>query len=305
MKIRNVLSLFDGCSMARLALDRAGIKYQNYYASEIDKYAIKIAKKNYPGTIHLGDITEWSDWQLKDIDLIVGGSPCQGFSFAGKQLNFDDRRSRLFFTLADIVKHYNPKYFLLENVRMKKTHENVITETLGVKPIMINSALVSAQNRTRLYWCNWKTSQPKDKGIVLADIIENGVSDRKKAYCLCANYHKGTTLDEYFTRNRRQLIFLKGRGDNKGGFRALDGKVGTLTSSRWEQNNFLATVDGYRKLTPVECERLQTLPDNFTEGVSKTQRYKMCGNGFTVDVIAHLFKCMAKKISFEYQEVMF
>lgn len=305
MKLRGVLSLFDGPSCTRVALDRAGIKYERYCASEIDPYAIKIAKKNYPDTIHLGDITKWRNWNLKDIDLIVGGSPCQGFSFAGKQLNFDDPRSKLFFTFHRIVKKYAPRYLLLENVRMKKEHENVISSHLGARPILINSSLVSAQCRARLYWCNWKTCQPSDKQIFLTDIIQDGVVDRKKSYCLCANYSKGGSVKEYFTKNRRQLIFLKGRGNNKGGFRGFDGKVTTVTSSSWNTNVFLATIDGYRPLTPVECERLQTLPDNYTKGVSKTQRYKMLGNGFTVDVIAHLFRCMARKIEFEYQEVMF
>ena len=151
MKIKNVLSLFDGISCGRVALDRAGIEYENYYASEIDKFAIKVAQDNFSDTHQLGDVKGWRDWDLTDIDLIIGGSPCQGFSFAGKQLNFDDPRSKLFFDFVDILNHYQPKYFILENVVMKKEFEKVITEYVGVEPIMINSCLVSAQKRKRLF----------------------------------------------------------------------------------------------------------------------------------------------------------
>ena len=168
-----VLSLFDGISGARLALDRAGIKVDKYYASEVDKYAIQIAMKNYPDTIQLGDVTKWQEWDIGGIDLLVGGSPCQGFSFAGKQLNFDDPRSALFFQYVQIKNHFKPKYFLLENVKMKKEYQQVITDMLGVEPILINSALVSAQNRNRLYWTNIPgIEQPEDKGILLKDVIE-------------------------------------------------------------------------------------------------------------------------------------
>ena len=151
----NVLSLFDGMSCGRIALERAGIKVDKYFASEIDKYAIQVAKKNYPDTIHIGDVQEIMYPESFDghkIDLVIGGSPCQGFSFAGKNLNFDDPRSKLFFEYARLVKECKPKYFLLENVRMKQESQDVISEILGVKPIAINSSLVSAQNRNRLYW---------------------------------------------------------------------------------------------------------------------------------------------------------
>ena len=151
MRVRNVLSLFDGISCGRVALERAGIEYENYYASEIDKFPIKVAQDNFPDTIQLGDVKGWREWDLAEIDLIIGGSPCQGFSFAGKQLNFDDPRSKLFFDFVDILTHYQPKYFILENVVMKKEFEAVITEYMGVEPILINSSLVSAQKRKRLY----------------------------------------------------------------------------------------------------------------------------------------------------------
>ena len=172
----NVLSLFDGMSCGRIALERAGIKVDKYFASEIDKYAIEIAKKNYPDTIHIGDVKDVMYPESFDghkIDLVIGGSPCQGFSFAGDRLNFDDPRSKLFFEYARLVKECNPKYFLLENVRMKQECQDVINDILGVYPIAINSNLVSAQNRYRLYWTNIPfDGQPEDKGLMLKHILE-------------------------------------------------------------------------------------------------------------------------------------
>jgi len=168
----NVLSLFDGLSCGNIALERAGIKVNNYFASEIDKWAIQIANKNYPSIIQLGDVTKFDETKLPKIDLLIGGSPCQGFSFAGKQLNFDDPRSKLFFVYVYMLKQLKPKYFLLENVRMSKQSQDVISEHLGVQPIKINSSLVSAQNRVRLYWTNIpNVTQPEDKGILLKDIL--------------------------------------------------------------------------------------------------------------------------------------
>jgi site-specific DNA-cytosine methylase len=255
----NVLSLFDGMSCGRIALERAGIQVDNYYASEIDKYAITIAKKNYPDTHHLGDVTQVSAADLPQIDLLIGGSPCQGFSVAGKKLNFDNPQSALFFEFVRLLKQTKPKYFLLENVRMKQEYQDVISEQLGVQPVKINSSLVSAQNRVRLYWTNIpNVTVPEDKGIVLADIIDDGFVDRDKSHCIDANYFKAGDLKSYFENHRRQLVFSD------------DGLI-------------------YRKLTPIEVERLQTVPDNYTEGVLKTQRYKMLGNGWTVDVISHIF----------------
>jgi DNA-cytosine methyltransferase len=345
----NVLSLFDGISCGQVALERAGVKACNYYASEIDKYATQITQKNYPDTIQLGDVAEWRSWVLPEIDILIGGSPCQGFSFAGKQLAFDDPRSKLFFEFVNILKVVKPKYFLLENVKMKKEFQNIISEYLGVEAIEINSALVSAQNRKRLYWTNIpNVTHPEDKGIFLKDV---------------------TFDDTYFS-------YLRGRGNNPGGLRAIDGKIGTLTSHAWEHNNFVVGLhlshacfgeghrpiieksptirpasggghipslllskkaieymnrevkdgrthwdfkhhsdttneksaavvanffkgvpynvlidwDCIRKFHPIECERLQTLPDNYTEGISNTQRYKAIGNGWTVDVIAHILQ---------------
>lgn len=292
----NVLSLFDGMSCGRIALERAGIPVDEYYASELDKYAIKVTQANWPETIQLGDVTKWREWDIdwSSIDLLIGGSPCQGFSFAGKQLAFDDPRSKLFFVYVDILNHIklvNPSVkFLLENVKMKKQYLEIISDHLGVQPVFINSASVSAQNRQRYYWANWDFDQPEDKGFELKDIIDHGVVDKVKSYSISSSYAGGPDLRDYFKKHRRQLVFFVGRGNNKKGFRALDGKTPSLTSCSWEQNNFLASVDGYRKLTPIECERLQTVPDNYTNHVSNTQRYKMLGNGWTVDVIAHIFK---------------
>lgn len=258
-----VLSLFDGISCGRVALERADISVKAYYASEIDKYAISISRKNHPDIVHLGDITQWRTWDIPVPDLILAGSPCQGFSFAGKQLAFEDYRSKLFFDFVEILGIYNPRYFLLENVQMKKIYLDVISGILGVSPVCINSALVSAQNRVRNYWTNiCNLIYPLDKNIHLNDILESGIADRTKSYCIDANYWKGSNLIQYLKKRRRQLIFESVQLDN-------------LIS---------------RKLTPIECERLQTLPDNYTAGVSNTQRYKMLGNAWTVDVIAHILK---------------
>lgn len=311
--IMNVLSLFDGMSCGRVALERAGVPVTKYYASEIDKYAIQVSQKNYSDITQLGDINKFLDgnWYLdtyltgqrdysriKKPDLIIGGSPCQGFSFAGKQLAFDDPRSALFWKYVEIVNYYKPKYFLLENVRMKKEHLQVITEALGVEPICINSALVSAQNRVRYYWTNIpNVVQPEDKGILLKDIICVGVVDKDKSYCLDANYWKGGGLNQYFNKCRRQLVFkglaadIKG-WDNRRRVYGNEGKSPSLLAASGGHSEPKIAIDEnyYRKLTPIECERLQTLPDNYTEGVSNTQRYKMLGNGWTVDVLAHIFK---------------
>jgi DNA-cytosine methyltransferase len=303
-KSLNVLSLFDGMSCGRIALDRLNLPVNTYYASEIDKYAIEIAKKNYPDTIHLGDVRDVKGDDLADIDLLIGGSPCQGFSFAGGQLNFDDPRSQLFFEFVRIKNECQPKYFLLENVKMRKESEAVITEMLGVKPIEINSNLVSAQNRKRLYWTNinfdWNI---EDQNIKLKDIIEHGIVDRDKSHCLDANYWKGGNLKSYFEKHRRQLVFSEdglchvGMADVNGydlmkRVYHVEGKSPTLNAcTGGNREPKIAVGDKlWRKLTPLECERLQTVPEGYTEGVSNTQRYKMLGNGWTVDVIAHILK---------------
>ncbi|RLC49239.1 MAG: DNA (cytosine-5-)-methyltransferase [Candidatus Cloacimonadota bacterium] len=393
MKLRNILSLFDGISCGRLALNRAGIEYENYYASEIDKYAIAITRYNFPNTIFVGDIRNLKGEDFEDIDLIMGGSPCQGFSLCGKRYGMSTKtkievttleqylelkqqkfefegQSYLFWEFVRLLKEIRPKWFLLENVKMQKKWEKVITETLEVEPVEINSALVSAQNRKRLYWTNIPIKGlPEDKGILLKDILEsevdekyyikkpfkylpdkldfiidpynrrnitdgkattlrtnfsNGncwvneslrcrqvaelaikgqdcikriyssegksptlttmqggyrqpkiieekyITDRNKSLCIDANYYKGGNLKQYFEKHRRQLVFEKDRSKVK-----------------------------IRRLTPLECERLQTLPDNYTKygifengrikQISDTQRYKTIGNAWTVDVIAWIF----------------
>ena len=332
----NILSLFDGMSCGQIALNRANIEYDNYFASEIDKYAIKVTQKNYPNTIQLGDITQIKGSDLPQIDLLIGGSPCQGFSIAGKQLNFNDERSKLFFEYVRLLKECNPKYFLLENVKMKKEYEKVITEYLGVQPIEINSSLVSAQNRKRLYWMNISIEQPKDKGIFLKDILEKQVDEKYylgnlknktnadvvvKDDLLVGDYRndegfrwrgkaKAPTLTSGSKNSGTQYNSLVKLGNiypskgQNGNIYGTDGKSPSLSSGsgvlgngtgscnapKILSTNQLTNNNNIRRLTPVECERLQTVPDNYTDGISDTQRYKMLGNGWTVDVIAHILK---------------
>lgn len=277
-----ILSLFDGISAGQLALQRAGITVDAYYASEIDKYAISVTDKNFPNTIQLGDITKWREWDIPwgEIDLVIGGSPCQGFSFAGKQLNFDDPRSALFFVFVDIchrVADENPKMrFMLENVRMKKEYQDVITNVMGVEPIVINSNLVSAQNRHRLYWTNIpNVTQPTDRGILLRDILVDSVDQRYflteagKAYM--SRLRNGKPRWEYHTN-------------------PLDSKSACVTANFYVGIPMGVIKELMRRLTPVECERLQTFPDDYTSVISNTQRYKALGNSWTVEVVAHIFK---------------
>ena len=302
-----VLSLFDGISCGQVALERAKIPVDTYYASEIDRYAIQITQKNYPDTIQLGDVSKLKG--VKDIDLLIGGSPCQGFSKAGKQLNFEDPRSKLFFEYVRILNEINPKYFLLENVAMKKEYRDIITGYLGVEPITINSDMVSAQHRNRLYWTNIPgVVPPKNKGVLLEDIIESGDVDKDKSYCIDANYFKGTNAKTYFCKSKRQVVWVIPVATKKGYVEVSNGDCIDLTFIKSktrrgrlmiEKSNCLTaspynyckvTNDWFRLLTPVECERLQTLPDDYTKGISNTQRYKCLGNGWTVDVVAHIMR---------------
>jgi len=382
----NVLSCFDGASCGQLALQKLGIPISNYYASEIDKYAIQVTQANFPNTIQLGDITKVDVSQLPKIDLMMGGSPCQGFSFAGKQLNFEDPRSKLFFDFIRIRDKLKPKYVLLENVRMKKESEDIISDYMGCSPIKINSSLLSAQSRNRLYWFvelvdgNYvpiNVNQPQDKGIFIKDILEElpfgdipnylannwggeprgnkvkSVED-PKANCLTASMYKGqiptyikkiipkenpTTSKDglirvgsadlnghdylkrvYSKHGKAPALTANGGGNRepKVGIARIvnrrldengtrkdyqlelpftkviemrkDDKCGTLTTLQKDNVVVKEEVYGWRKLTPLECERLQTMPDNYTNHVSNTQRYKMIGNGWTVDVIAHILK---------------
>lgn len=278
----NILSLFDGISAGRLALERAGVTVDKYYASEVDKYAMQVSNKNFPDIIQLGDITKWREWDIdwSSIDLVIGGSPCQGFSFAGKQLNFEDPRSKLFFEFVDIchrVTDENPKMkFFLENVRMKKEFQDVISGYMGIEPVMINSSLVSAQNRVRFYWTNIpNVTQPEDRGIVLSDIIEDIVD---------VKYYLTSEAIDYMDRLRN------GKQRWEYHKNPLDGKAACLTANMYKGVPYGVVKDLIRKLTPIECERLQTFPDQWTEGISNSQRYKALGNSWTVDVIAHIFK---------------
>lgn len=275
----NVLSLFDGMSCGQLALQRSGIKVDNYFASEIDKYAIKVAQKNFPNTIQLGDVKNNKEWKLPKIDLLIGGSPCQGFSFAGKQLNFKDERSKLFFEFVKVKEKLKPKYFLLENVKMKKDYQDIITEHLGVEPILINSSLVSAQNRERLYWTNIpNVLKPVDKGILLKDIID---TDEEVV---------GGAMRGRYTENGKIKQFLELRKDKKSNCITTSTKNSLCVMPYYKNDEILFNDVKWRKLSPIECERLQTLPDDYTYGVSNSQRYKMLGNGWTVDVICHIFE---------------
>jgi len=265
----NVLSLFDGMSCGRLALDKAGKLVGNYYASEIDDYAIKISQKNYPDIIQIGDVTNVNWRNYKDIDLLIGGSPCQSFSVAGDNTGFEGK-SGLFWEFVKALEIVKPKYFLLENVVMKKEWEDVITEALGVHPIKINSSIFTAQNRNRLYWTNIPVdANLTDKGLVLKDI-------------LMSDYSESTVEDT--ARNLRHE-------------RQLDDKSLTCTATMYKGagNNGMTLIrrKNQTKLSVLsvnEVEKLQGVPLNYTDGVSNTQRYKMLGNGWTVDVIAHIFK---------------
>ena len=277
--------------MWQIALERLGIPVDNYYASEIDKYAIQVSQANYPDIIQVGDVTELDTSTLPKIDLIMGGSPCQGFSFAGKQLAFDDSRSALFFEFVRCVEELKPKYFLLENVRMKKEYLDVISECMGVEPIMINSALVSAQNRVRFYWTNIPgIEQPEQRGIVLRDILETNASNE---------YLAGENLQKKYKGGNQLNPNYKSQANT---IHDTEGKSGTICAGTHGYANGYVVVETisvdedkevyWRKLTPVECERLQTVPDNYTNHVSNTQRYKMLGNGWTIEVITHILKNM-------------
>jgi len=274
----NVLSLFDGISCGRIALERSGHKVTKYYASEIDEKAIDISKKNYPDIVQLGNvefITSETFINTK-IDLIMGGSPCQSFSNAGEREGFEGE-SGLFWEFVRLVKELKPKYFLLENVKMKKEWVQIISDALGVLPIEIDSQLVSGQRRKRLYWTNIAVSQPQDKGILLRDILEPewatkfNLSD--KAIDYMSRLRNGKPRWEYHTN-------------------PLDGKSACLTANMYKGVPYGVIKEQMRRLTPRECERLQTLPDDYTFGVANTNRYKAIGNGWTVDVVAHILKTL-------------
>jgi len=376
-----VLSLFDGMACGLEALKRAGVPVEAYYASEIDKYAIQIAMKNHPEIIQLGDILNWSEWNWDTmaIDLVLAGSPCQGFSMAGKGLAFEDERSKLYFEFEKILHHCKPSFFLLENVRMKKEWVALISEHLGVEPILINSSLVSAQNRERYYWTNISNvTQPEDRGIKLVDIVLDDVfpvalhnlyggfkeksvrvfegksptirtasggghipsfvkkdalkilpvrvtgrrlniegkrddynmdipliqmveiTEKEKAHSLSTVAKDSMIINlEELSHSDKAIAYMnRQRKDGRTGW-----DFGHASDIRNEKSacvvaNFFKGVpynvfkdwNVIRKFHPIECERLQTLSDNYTSGVSNNQRYRMIGNGWTVEVIAHILK---------------
>ena len=396
----NVLSLFDGMSCGQQALERAGIKVDNYFASEIDKYAIQVTMANYPNTIQLGSVVNVKGGGLPKIDILIGGSPCQSFSFAGKRKGMSTKdeqeiltlehylelksegfqfegQSYLFWEYMRLLNEVKPKYFLLENVMMGEKWEKVLSKAIGVKPILINSALLSAQNRQRLYWTNIGLEpqglfddletiiqQPKDKNILLKDILEENVDDKyflsdkmivyinktgtknfyykpeyanmegkAKPITLVHDKRAGTTnyivhnmmprstptcsaRSGHLTRldgktycldtgqtNAIEIVKcarMTGRDPENPKSRKpcnkteqfieerFDNKSGTLTTV--QKDNLLSINKNIRRLTPLECERLQTVKDNYTNHVSDSQRYKMLGNGWTVDVIVHILK---------------
>ena len=352
-----VLSLFDGISCGRVAFERAGIPVEKYYASEIDKYAIQVTQRNYPDTIQVGDVNciNWADH--KDVDIIIGGSPCQDLSIAKQNREgLRGARSGLFWKYVEALEVIRPKWFLLENVAsMSSEDRDAITATLKriypeTECIMINSALVSAQQRKRYYWTNWHVEQPQDKGILLKDILETAdgfpaamrtreddtgkykrveVKDDGKANSLTSVYTDSMVAEPITKRSMdnmrvpdeksKTLLSSMWKGSQSNGMTNIPERVGTI--GKGGQGDRIYSVRGksvclnangggrgaktglykvdlpdgdyiIRKLTPVECERLQTLPDGYTEGVSNTQRYKAIGNGWTVDVIAHILKAI-------------
>lgn len=277
------MSLFDGISCGRIALERAGIKVNNYYASEIDQTAIRISAKNYPDIVQLGDINNWREWDIdwNKIDLLIGGSPCQGFSFAGKHLNFNDERSKLFFVYVDILNHLkeiNPNIkFLLENVKMKKDYQDVISSELGVEPISINSELVAACRRNRLYWANFYIPIPNDRGITFDDINDHSEDWLSQDYIDKVSKWKAQ-------QDPLKNVTLIG----------AKSKLPCLTARGYNQSHsgMILITDGekYRYLSNHEAEAAMTLPIGYTDGFTNKERATVIGNGWTVDIIVHIFK---------------
>ena len=363
-----VLSLFDGCSGGQQALERVGIKVDKYFASEIDKYAIKVTQSNFPNTIQLGDVTNVFAKDLPKIDLLIGGSPCQSFSFAGKRKGMSTKceteiltlehyldlknqgfefegQSYLFWEymriLRDIQKINPDVKFLLENVEMGEKWEKVLSKAIGVNGIHINSALVSAQNRKRIYWTNIGMipgglfgdlvsiiEQPKDKGILLKDILETEVDEKyflrenhagkiknvnQKASCFTAGgnsggNHSDMDLIKYNISRLNETIELHKNQITQGTLidsynKQIHKEKSITVSTRINASSCTHLYSDYkiRRLTPIECERLQTVKDNFTAHVSDSQRYKMLGNGWTISVISHIFSYLPKEY-FEIKE---
>ena len=358
----NILSLFDGMSCGQQALERAGIEVDNYFASEIDKYAMQVTMANYPDTKQLGSVVNVNGSDLPKIDLLIGGSPCQSFSFAGKRKGMATKceteiltlnhylelkaesyefegQSYLFWEFMRLLNECKPKYFLLENVEMGEKWEKVLSKAIGVNGIHINSSLVSAQNRKRIYWTNIGMQsgglfgdlvsiieKPKDKGILLKDVLETEVDkkyylsdkmilyfnnrsanfnngkinirdDYEKSSCLTSSMASCDISDNYIKIDKKgntnavEILGCDYRSDE--GFRMREGGKSCTLMARAREDKYgtgLVNINTFiRRLTPLECERLQTVKDNYTNHVSDSQRYKMLGNGWTVDVIAHIF----------------
>lgn len=279
-----VLSLFDGISCGMVALERAGVPVEKYVAYEIDKYAIQISKKNYPQIEHCGDVTTADFSRYKGFDLLIGGSPCQDLCSMGSHKGLAGEKSGLFFEFARALKEVNPKYFLLENnASMTKENEEIITKIMGVEPIMINSADFTAQNRKRLYWTNIPIEEWEIQNVLLLDIAQN--IEEKQEFLITKKVNKYLS-EEYKGRKIQKTVLAS--------IRQLSEKSRCLSTRSCDvgSNSGLCLLQNgeYYVATPIECERLQTLPDNYTLGISNPQRYKCIGNGWTVDVIAHILR---------------
>ena len=318
----NVLSLFDGMSCGQQALERCNINVDNYFASEIDKYAIKVTQANYPNTIQLGSVVDLDGKSLPKIDLLLGGSPCQSFSFGGKRKGMSttcneeifslerylelkkegfefEGQSYLFWEYMRILYEVKPKYFLLENVEMGEKWEKILSKAIGVNGIHINSSLVSAQNRKRIYWTNIGLEpaglfgypqsiieHPRNKGILLKDVLQDNPNDKYYISQVFYDWLKNHSL-------KRHSEFKITKGKRKSACLTVSALVSTNLSADFiinENKKALPDRTNVRRLTPIECERLQTVKDNYTNHVSDSQRYKMLGNGWTVDVICHILK---------------
>lgn len=284
----NVLSLFDGISCGQIALERAGFEVENYFASEIDKYAMQITMANYPNTKQLGDVKNVTANQLPKIDLLIGGSPCQGFSFAGAGLNFEDERSKLFFEFVRLKNELNPKYFLLENVKMKKEWQDVISEALGVQPIEINSKYFVPQNRPRLFWTNIKVGNiPNSYNHCLNDILEEATDE----YYLTEK--QKSILDLNYKWSENEIIRHKAGKHQQDNIYRYDGLMACLSASHHGAARHLTKTylpnGKIRRLTENEVEKLQGVPIDYTKIVSSSKRYEVLGNGWTVDVISFIF----------------
>lgn len=292
-----VLSLFDGISCGQQALKELGIPVKEYYASEISKYAIQVTQANHPNTIQIGDVTKVNGTDLPRVDLLIGGSPCQDLTKTKKdRKNLTGDSSKLFWEYVRLIKECKPKYFLLENVEMDSESENMVTKTLGVEPVRINSGKNTAQNRPRMYWFNWNYETIETKQCVLNDILEDRVSDK---YYLNDLQRSKLNLDYKWSKSSSGIIRHLGGGRQQDRIYRSDGKMACLLAgSKGSSPHLTKTyINGeLRRLTPLEYERLQTLPDNYTNVISDMHRYECIGNGWTVTVIKHIFNCLIRQL---------